>query len=97
MLTAAQILLWILVAIPFLISAVVIVGVTYGAFSLRRSIHLASLTLCPECGTVVGRAAVLAGKEAFAKQMEEAQKEHPNIKFRTIAEWAICCPRCSAI
>ena len=94
MLTAAQIFLCILIAIPFLGILTFLAAAGYAFYTLRRSIHIASLSHCPKCGTVVGKAPVLVAKEEFEKQMQEAHKQHPRIKYLTIAEWPICCPRC---
>lgn len=96
MMQLTQILLWMLVAIPFLILLAILAGVAYGAYSVRRSIQVASLTPCPKCGTVIGKDAVLAAKAASSRKMAEARKLHPNIKFRTIADWQISCPHCGA-
>jgi len=89
-----RITLWALVAIPFLLILPYVAAATCGLWSFRRAIRIASLTPCPRCGTVVGRAPVIAAKDTYVQQEKERQKQHPGLKLRTVAEWAIRCPQC---
>ena len=87
-------LLWVLIAIPGLFILLVLAAWASGAYSLRRSIRIASASPCPECGKTIGRASVLAGKDRFSDKIRDMWKQHPGIKFRIIAEWEIECPHC---
>jgi hypothetical protein len=94
MLIFFQVVLWSLLAIPFLLLLLVLAAAVIGQYSLRRSIKTASTSVCPKCGSIVGRYAVLIAKEAYAQKVREIMQQHPGVKFRHIAEWQIECPRC---
>jgi hypothetical protein len=95
-LTPFQIILWGLVALPVLVAVVVLIGFSYGQYSLRQSIRFASSSPCPNCRRVVGRAAVLAAKDRYSQKVQEMQAQHPGVKFRLRAEWEIQCPHCGS-
>jgi len=92
--TPLQILLWGLIVLPVLLLALVLAAAAYGQISYCKVISFAAAGKCAKCGTVFGRASVLAAIEQDRKRMEELRKQHPNVIFRTISEWEIQCPQC---
>ena len=91
-----QAVLWVLVALPFALLALVFIAAAIGRRSLERSIRFASTSPCPKCGKAVGRAAVLAAKDRFSKSSQQLRKARPGVKYLTISEWEIECPHCSS-
>jgi len=90
-----QVVLWSLVAIPFLLLLLVLGAAVVGQCSLRLSIRMASTSPCPKCGGIVGRDAVLAARKAYSEKVREMMQQHTGVMFRQVAEWQIECPRCS--
>jgi hypothetical protein len=97
MLNVLQILLWVLVGIPFLLILLVFAAAMYGAYAHRCSIKIASMTACPNCGKVVGHSPVMAAIKRLEDKYAELRKQHPGVKFRIVAELEIHCPNCTAI
>src|ERR1700733_7757557 len=92
--TTIQILLWGLVALPFLLLLLVLAAIGYGQYSFQKTIKFAANSLCPKCGAVIGKAAILAGRGGFSKKVAAMMKERPGVKFRIVAEWEMDCPQC---
>jgi predicted RNA-binding Zn-ribbon protein involved in translation (DUF1610 family) len=90
--TFLQIVIWIIVALPFLIIALALVGATIGHFSLQKSIRIAANSPCPNCGEVIGREAVLAAFERKAQAVHDVMKLY--LRPRVRPEWIIECPHC---
>jgi predicted RNA-binding Zn-ribbon protein involved in translation (DUF1610 family) len=93
-LTGLHIGLWALIALPFVVMLLVLVAVGVGRFSLRQTMKFAENIPCPECGKIVGRAAVLAAKDRFLQKLQETRKQNPGVLLRIVAEWEIECPNC---
>jgi len=92
--TALQILLWGLLALPLLLIALVIVVATFGYWSLQKTIAFAAQSPCLNCGAMIGRAGVLAAKERYARKVGVMQKQNPGVRLRLLAEWEIECSKC---
>jgi hypothetical protein len=64
-------------------------------FSIQRSIRIASKAHCPRCGSLLGRTAVLAGKDRYWSSVSEWVKQNPGLRYRLAdPEWEIVCPTC---
>ena len=94
MITIFQLGLWALIALLFLLILLVFAGAAFGHYSLQRAISVAANAPCPKCGSIVGRIAVLSGRERYAQKIQDMLKQHPGVKFRQIAEWEVDCPHC---
>src|SRR5438132_13681682 len=97
MYTSLLVFLWFLIAFPAIFFLLVLAGATYGAYSLRRSIRIASLTRCPKCGNPLGREAVRDAKERSARKVAELRMQKPGVRLRLLAIWEITCSNCAAI
>jgi hypothetical protein len=92
--TALQILLWGLIALPIILVGLVLAAATFGYCSLQKTISFAAKSACPKCGAILGKEEVLAAKERYAKKVEEMRKQNPGVMFRLVAEWEIECSQC---
>jgi predicted RNA-binding Zn-ribbon protein involved in translation (DUF1610 family) len=92
--TLLQVILWALVALPFLLVALALVGATCGHFSLQKSIKAAANHPCPRCGELIGREAVLAAIDRKAQEVSNIMKQYLRPRVRPV--WSIVCPHCGA-
>jgi predicted RNA-binding Zn-ribbon protein involved in translation (DUF1610 family) len=92
--TLLQIALSVLLGLPLLLIALALAGASLGHLSLQRSIEIAALSSCPNCGEAIGRAAVRAGYERKAQKVRAIMERY--LRPRVPPEWEIECPHCGS-
>jgi hypothetical protein len=100
--TAIQIVLWVLIAIPFVMAAFVcafaVVASIFGKRSRPQDIEFLTDSACPKCRKKIGHDAVLAGIEAYAREAEKRAEDakRRGVTIHVLVEWEIHCLNCAS-